>query len=88
MKKLRLKACELEGAEILSREQLKKVLGGDGSGTGTGGSGTGFDDTTTAGSYPINCGSCIVYDYDDNPHAADCLITYPGNPCMCDKQPC
>lgn len=34
MKRLKLKAFELEGAEILTRNQLKKVLGGDGSGTG------------------------------------------------------
>ena len=42
MKKLKLRAIELGATEILTREQLKKVLGGDfGSGNGSGGSGSG-----------------------------------------------
>jgi len=36
MKKLKLKALELGANELLSREQLKNVLGGDGSGGGSG----------------------------------------------------
>jgi hypothetical protein len=42
MKKLKLKALELGAKELLTREQLKMVLGGDfGSGSGSGsGSGT------------------------------------------------
>jgi hypothetical protein len=39
MKKLKLKALGLGAKEILTREQLKYVLGGDGSGSGTGGGG-------------------------------------------------
>jgi hypothetical protein len=38
MKKLKLKALELGAKEVLSRDQLKNVLGGSGSG-GSGGSG-------------------------------------------------
>lgn len=41
MKKLKLKALELGAKEVLSRAQLKNVLGGAGSGSGSGsGSGT------------------------------------------------
>ena len=36
MKRLKLKLSELQGAEILSREQLKNILGGDGSGSSSG----------------------------------------------------
>jgi hypothetical protein len=39
MKKLKLKALGLGAKEILTREQLKYVLGGDGSGSGAGGGG-------------------------------------------------
>ncbi|MFT4152472.1 hypothetical protein [Parafilimonas sp.] len=35
MKKLKLRTIELGASEILSREQLKKVLGGSGSGSST-----------------------------------------------------
>ncbi|MFL9485007.1 hypothetical protein ACI6Q2_19640 [Chitinophagaceae bacterium LWZ2-11] len=34
MKKLKLKALEFGAKEVLTREQLKRVLGGDGSGDG------------------------------------------------------
>lgn len=48
MKKLRLHALQFGAQDILSREQLKHVLGGDGSNTGSGsGSGT-------------SCGRCIT----------------------------
>jgi hypothetical protein len=36
MKKLKLGKLNLSNAEVLTREQLKKVLGGDGSGGGSG----------------------------------------------------
>ena len=36
MKKLKLKALELGANELLTREQLKNVMAGDGSGTGSG----------------------------------------------------
>lgn len=39
MKKLKLKALELGATELLTREQLKNVIGGSGSGSGAGGSG-------------------------------------------------
>lgn len=35
MKKLKLTALDLGAKELLSREQLKNVMGGDGSGSGT-----------------------------------------------------
>ena len=35
MKKIRLNVANLEGTEILSREQLKSVFGGNGSGSGS-----------------------------------------------------
>lgn len=40
MKKLKLKALELGAKEVLSRAQLKNVLGGDGSGSGSGSGGS------------------------------------------------
>lgn len=50
MKKLKLKALELGAKELLTREQLKMVLGGDdGSGSGSGsGSGIKCDCNTSA----------------------------------------
>jgi len=45
MKKLRLRALDLGAKEVLSREQLKHILGGDGSG-GIGGSGSGCTNPT------------------------------------------
>ncbi|TWF40644.1 hypothetical protein FHW36_104327 [Chitinophaga polysaccharea] len=36
MKKLKLTALDLGAKELLTREQLKNVMGGDGSGSGTG----------------------------------------------------
>jgi hypothetical protein len=36
MKKLKLKALELGVSELLTRAQLRNVLGGDGSGSGSG----------------------------------------------------
>jgi len=46
MKKLKLKALELGANELLSREQLKNVMAGDGSG---GGSGDGCSTSCTDG---------------------------------------
>lgn len=39
MKKLKLKALDIQATEVLSREELKKVLGGDGSSGGDGSAG-------------------------------------------------
>ena len=67
MKKLKLRALELGATEILTREQLKKVLGGSGSGTGSGGSG-GLGcpvDECDAGHpcrTPLSCGSVLCPD--------------------------
>lgn len=38
MKKIRLNVANLDATEILSREQLKLIFGGDGSGSGSSGS--------------------------------------------------
>jgi len=43
MKKLKLSELNLGGSEVLTREQLKKVLGGTGSGSDDSGSGSGDD---------------------------------------------
>ncbi|UKJ07506.1 hypothetical protein [Solitalea lacus] len=40
MKKLTLKKLNVESSEVLTREQLKAVMGGGGSGSGTTGSGS------------------------------------------------
>lgn len=57
MKKLKLKALGLGAKEILSREQLKNVLGGSGT-TGTTGTGSG---TTGSGDGHCRTGSCTLY---------------------------
>ena len=54
MKKLQLRALQLGAKELLTREQLKNILGGNGSvgsnGNGGGGSGSGSTDP--------KCGQC------------------------------
>ena len=73
MKRLKLKELKVDNAEMLSREQLKKVLGGMGSDPGGGGSGSiicSYDYTdfmgTQINSGPGACGStdfdtCMEY---------------------------
>jgi hypothetical protein len=61
MKKLKLKALELGAKELLSREQLKHVIGGD-DGSGSGGAHTCYGSQSScsydqAGSGSVN-GSC------------------------------
>ena len=51
MKKLKLNVAELGATEILTREELKKVLGGTGSGSG---SGSGED---KCAGYSTTCGN-------------------------------
>ena len=55
MKKLKLSELNLGNAEVLSREELKKVLGGMGSG---GGSGDGRVWQCCWKDYPEDCSSC------------------------------
>ncbi len=65
MKKLKLNLPRLEGAEVLTREQLKKVLGGDGSGgTDCGGSGcpSAHCEVIVAGGHGAN-GQCMTTAY-------------------------
>lgn len=54
MKKLKLKAFELGATEVLTREQLKKVLGGDGTCAVT------WIDTHMTGSYGAWSGSAMT----------------------------
>lgn len=69
MKKLSLKASDLHKGEVLTRKQLKNVLGGDGSGSG--GSGSGGSGATKrvkcciwGTSVPIGCDECMTYPID------------------------
>lgn len=55
MKKLKLKALELGAKEVLSREQLKNVLGGF---DDAGGSGSGSGKGSGSGSGKSGCGIC------------------------------
>jgi hypothetical protein len=59
MKKLKLAALQLGAKEVLTREQLKKVLGGDGSIDGTCRCANGLDCSLFDGTknYPGNCDS-------------------------------
>ncbi|UKJ07498.1 hypothetical protein [Solitalea lacus] len=81
MKKLSLKKLNLENSEVLTREQLKTVLGGDGSG---GGSGSGNTD----------CISSYFYSGTDGCGITTCTgwTSVPGR-CLCSTtittpQPC
>jgi len=76
MKKLKLKALELGASELLTREQLKSVLGGDGSGGGSGGGGFGCSDN-----------GCLLYVAQDNINqwlSGTCGVSYSGGIiCVC-----
>ncbi|WP_341841542.1 hypothetical protein [Chitinophaga caseinilytica] len=65
MKKLQLKALDLGAKEILSREQLRNVLGGNGSDGGSDAGSFSTCSTTCTGSKDIkidNCkGTCSAY---------------------------
>lgn len=58
MKKLKLNSLQLKAKEVLSREQLKKILG-------SGGSGCAMSPTCPPGSHPCDCrlegGKCMPY---------------------------
>ncbi len=56
MKKLKLEELNLGNAGVLSREELKKVLGGMGSGGGSG------DVMCCDKNNPQDCGICMPFD--------------------------
>lgn len=58
MKKLKLDLSSFSNIEVVSREQLKKIMGGDGSG-GSGGPGNSC--FVSCGTYPNMGASCIGY---------------------------
>lgn len=74
MKKLRLKALEIEGAEILTREQLKKVLGG-----GTGGTTEPFMTTIPEDCRLDGCPESEVCNFNTGTGGYICDIDYEGN---------
>ncbi|MBS1917687.1 MAG: hypothetical protein JST87_15560 [Bacteroidetes bacterium] len=78
MKKLKLKALELGVTEVLTREQLKNVLGGDSGSGGSGGTyGLGFCSFFgTCGTWPV-----IMYN-SDNPDAANQAQNHADSVCM------
>ena len=72
MKKMNLQMLGLSVNDLLSREQMKKVMGGSGSGSGGEG----------------NCsGSCNYQwtDYQGHTHTTTgtCMTSQPGNRCYC-----
>ena len=64
MKKLRLNSLEFKQSEMLSREQLKKIIGGSGSGNNEGCSATAacLDGSTTTVSCPFVDSMCTSVD--------------------------
>jgi len=58
MKKLKLKALNLGASEVLTREQLKNIMGGDGSGGGSGGPGSCSDGCGPTVACPVNSPYC------------------------------
>ncbi|WP_316838182.1 hypothetical protein [Pedobacter nutrimenti] len=55
MKKLKLNALALQTGEVLSRSQLKTVIGGNGSGTGSGSCFLRCDQNSTSGTDVADC---------------------------------
>ena len=68
MKKLKLDLQQLKGAEVLTREQLKKVLGGDS------GSGDGSCETTCNTGYYACCYRNVLVAY------CPCVLNGDKNP--------
>lgn len=67
MKKLKLKALELGAKEVLTRKQLKNVLGGAGSGSGSGSGGGNYPTCP-----PTSCDTFLNKCHDSAPY---CLST-------------
>ncbi|NLR78214.1 hypothetical protein [Chitinophaga eiseniae] len=81
MKKLKLTALGLGAKELLTREQLKNVMGGDGSGSGTGS----CDYTVTCAVGTISCSSTVgdcSFVWNDN-HTAFIGVTCDGQSYVC-----
>ncbi|RAJ76622.1 hypothetical protein CLV59_108141 [Chitinophaga dinghuensis] len=60
MKKLKLKALDLGAKELLSREQLKNILGGSGSDLGGSNLGCAESAYSACGSRPVPHNCCFV----------------------------
>ena len=70
MKKLKLNLQQFEGAELLTRSQLKKVLGGDdGGGSDTCSGFCNYEWTDSKGATHTTTGTCMT--------------SQPGNLCYC-----
>lgn len=82
MKKLRLKALGLGAKEILTREQLKYVLGGSG-GSGTGGGGGDTGGGSGGQCYNVSTTSMSSCYYSTAANSATlCQRVYPGQLCV------
>lgn len=89
MKKLKLNLQNMEGAEVLTREQLKMVMGGD---VGSGGNGTGANCTSECyGAWDPETNTKPILGFVDIPECNDtyrgaCRSSYPdahGASCGC-----
>lgn len=70
MKKMKLQMLGLSVNDLLSREQMKKVMGGSGSGSGAGGSGSG----------PSGCGVKVNGNWHPSGASASTTSGYLGKP--------
>lgn len=79
MKKLVLKSSAFNGGEVLSREQLKKVMGGDGgSGNGSGSGGSPKIDACSGKSVGDSC----FWTYQGTSYSGRCQ-SYMAQPLAC-----
>lgn len=79
MRKLTLNKVDFAGAEVLTRNQLKNVMGGNEPGTGGGGG-----EGNQCGTYP-NCstGSCTAKSGDCKGQTGTCGRTSSTSSCSC-----
>jgi|GEM_PF-4761044 len=91
MKKIRLNVANLEGTEILSREQLKSIFGGEvGSDTGSGSTCNWYSCWCKDSSSPILLDSTAIIQAESAFQALesmDCSYLYQSTGCTLDK-PC
>ncbi|WP_423737527.1 hypothetical protein [Chitinophaga caseinilytica] len=80
MKKLTLKALNLGARELLNREQLKNVLGGDGSSGSTDCAG---DKVTACDGKSTGTACCFVYQ--QNVYYGTCQANAPVYKMMCEE---
>ncbi|NLR78213.1 hypothetical protein [Chitinophaga eiseniae] len=82
MKKLKLTALDLGAKELLTREQLKNVMGGDGSGSGGAGSCT-YTQTCAHGSVSCTSASGDCDHLWDDTHTFTIGVTCDGKSYTC-----